>query len=115
MESNKKEDFDPYSEKGQEANQMKQISPREAKKQPLPPSGSEDRGYLNEAESKAIKEQEFIIRPKPEKKNNYQRGPNKKCRIISYGLINIYLILLLSLAAFYICEAKINEKTTKKH
>ncbi len=102
MESNKKEDFDPYSEKGQEANQMKQISPREAKKQPLPPSGSEDRGYLNEAESKEIKE--------PEKKNNYQRGPNKKCRIISYGLINIYWILLLSLAAFYICEAKINKQ-----
>jgi hypothetical protein len=95
MKYNKKENFDTYSEKGQEANQMEQISPGEAKKQPLPTGGFED---------EAISEKKFIIKPKPEKNNNDQKGPNKQFQIISYGLINICWILLLSLAAFYLCE-----------
>ncbi len=109
------QDLNPNSRESQKVIKMEDISPREGKKQRLPPDDSEDRRYLNEGERKVIKEQEFIIRPRAEQKNNYQRESNKKCRIIILCFINICLILLLSLAAFYICEAKINEKTTKKH
>ncbi len=110
MKYYKKEELDPNSAKG--TIQMEQIALREAKKQHLPPDDSEDRRYLNETESRAIRDQEFVIRPIPEQKKKCERGSNKKCRI-SYGLLNIFWILLLFLlflAGFYICKTKMSKK-----
>ncbi len=75
MKYYKKVELDPNSAKG--TIQMEQIALREAKKQHLPPDDSEDRRYLNETESRAIRDQEFVIRPIPEQKKNVKEDQTK--------------------------------------
>ncbi len=110
MNDNEYHYFDPSSARVQETVQMGQVSPRETTYQPLVLGDSEDREHLKIAEIRAIREQEFIGRPKPEQGNNLRSELNKKIRICFHGLNTICWIFFFSLVAVYICESIIKKQ-----
>ncbi len=110
MNDNEYDYLDPNTG-AQAAIQTEQISLRVAQNQPLPAVDSEDTGYLNDAEIRAIREQELVKRPRHDQKNRFRARSNSKCQVGFYASKIIFWIFILSSAFFFICEAIINKQT----